>query len=67
MDGRGSWSVVSGGKRDVAVAMKSRTVAKKKRKPLAGVRLPLPRQRGGVHVPKTVYRRKPRTPRVAEE
>jgi hypothetical protein len=39
----------------------------KRKKLLAGVRLPLPRQRGRVHVPRTVYRRKPRTPRAEAE
>ncbi len=42
-------------------------VKTKKKKPLKGVRIPLPRQRGGIHVPKTAYRRKPRTPSAGEE
>jgi hypothetical protein len=40
---------------------------RKKPKPLKGVRLPLPRQRGKAHVPKTVYRRAPRTPKAQEQ
>jgi hypothetical protein len=47
--------------------MSAHRIEKKKRKPLKGVRIPLPRQRGGVHVPKTAYRRKPRTPKAEAE
>lgn len=35
----------------------------KRRRPLEGVRIPLPRQRGGVVESKKVYKRKPRTER----
>jgi hypothetical protein len=34
---------------------------------LRGVRIPLPRQRGGVVESKKLYRRRPRTPRLTTE
>ncbi len=44
-----------------------RAVKHERKRPLRGVRLPLPRQRGGIHEPKTAYRRKPRTPKADAE
>jgi hypothetical protein len=37
------------------------TVGKTYRDKLKGVRIPLPKQKGGPHKPKDLYKRKPRT------
>jgi hypothetical protein len=51
----------------VPASAEGRSRRRQRRQPLKGVRLPLPRQRGGIHVPKTAYRRKTRTPKAGAE